>query len=480
MSSVYSRRPKCVLLSLFFTAFLFFLGENIQQAPRTQIYESIICNQFNQPLTECKNNRVQEELAFLKGTERLLGALPTILVIPWSIFAERYGRGTALKLALLGVCFEESWSYLICSYSAPIRLILWAPMFEVLGGGPAIITTMLHLIAAAVTTEEQRTTTFFVIRATGIAAALLAQIVSSFLMSRDVWLPWALGLLCIFLAVFAAPREPNPIDQRKVDGDASLRTEEERLSETNSTHLQNGSLDTTVADTIQSRLRELSKQMHTGLKMIFFNPPLIVLLSLSFLSQLGEDSLPMVLLLYISERYGWDFAQANYLWALGEAIQFICLIALLPYASRLLLARSGMNAYFTDYTIAVFSAMMLSLGAMLLGLGFSISGTVIGVILMSTAGGLQAALRSLVTMVITPENLGVVYSVFTVLHVMSTSLAGPIYSSVFTFGLRFGIEYTGFPFVLAAILAALTLPTFLAIRPRQDYELVPEPGFGTL
>ncbi|PWY77391.1 hypothetical protein BO70DRAFT_294588 [Aspergillus heteromorphus CBS 117.55] len=377
------RRSKHLLLLLSLTAFLFFLGENIQQAPRTQIYETIICDQMipwnsetPPPSSRCKSKVVQEELAFLKGTERLLGALPTILVIPWSMFAERYGRCRSLRLALLGVLCEEAWSCLICWLSdlVPIRLILLAPLFEVVGGGPAIITTMIHLLAAEVTTDEKRTTTFFVIRAMGIAAAMLAQLTSSFLMIRNVWVPWVLGLLCIFLSTLAAPFESTPGFQIPPDETPILQHSVGRMG---SLDRDNVLLSKKNAG-IKSRFVLAAKQLHEGARTVYGNFSLLVLLGLSFLGQLSEDSLPMILLLYISKRFGWEFAQANFLWALGEGVQFVILIVLLPQISRALLTRVHMSAYGTDFAISIASATMLSLGTLLLGLGVSIPVAIIG------------------------------------------------------------------------------------------------------
>ncbi|KAE8393132.1 hypothetical protein BDV23DRAFT_170517 [Aspergillus alliaceus] len=381
-----NRRSKRMLLLLYLTAFLFFLGENIQQAPRTQIYETIICHRIlpwnsNDPPARdrCKSKAVQEELAFLKGTERLLAVLPTILVIPWSIFAERYGRCLSLKLALLGVLCEEAWSCLICwfSDSAPIRLILLAPLFEVIGGGPAIISTIIHLLAAEVTTAETRTSTFFVIRAMAIAAAILAQLVSSFLMTRNVWVPWLLGLLCILLSVFAVPFAPNPSTEDSLDENTVLDPGQHSAHGMGTVNQDNGSLGNKHAS-IQSRLVLVVEQLHEGARVVYGNFSLTVLLAMSFLGELCEDSLAMILLLYISKRYSWEFAQANFLWALGEAVQFVFLIILLPQISTMLLARLRMNSYTADFTISIASATILCLGSFLLGLGVSIPVAIIG------------------------------------------------------------------------------------------------------
>jgi len=69
----------------------------MQPAPRTQIYETIICDTLfpsaDKDLERCKADIVQEELVFAKGTERLLGAFPS-----------EYRASAYLCLVLLSLC----------------------------------------------------------------------------------------------------------------------------------------------------------------------------------------------------------------------------------------------------------------------------------------------------------------------------------------------------------------------------------------
>lgn len=80
----FSIHDKYLLPILYLIVFLAFCGSNIGGAPRTQMYEKIICqNQYgNITLGDnkdsiCKSREVQEELAFLKGADRMLGVVPS-------------------------------------------------------------------------------------------------------------------------------------------------------------------------------------------------------------------------------------------------------------------------------------------------------------------------------------------------------------------------------------------------------------------
>lgn len=59
---------------------------------------------------------------------------------------------------------------------------------------------------------------------------------------------------------------------------------------------------------------------------------------------------------------------------------------------------------------------------------------------MSTAGGIQSLLRSLITETTSSKDISIMYSVFTILHVLSSSLAGVIYSGAFAAGLGLGLD----------------------------------------
>ena len=79
-----SCREKYILPVLYITLLLGYCGANLGDAPRTQMYELIICqNQYGNIAigdgkdSLCKSSEVQKELAFLKGADRLLGALPS-------------------------------------------------------------------------------------------------------------------------------------------------------------------------------------------------------------------------------------------------------------------------------------------------------------------------------------------------------------------------------------------------------------------
>jgi len=68
-----------------------------------------------------------------------------------------------------------------------------------------------------------------------------------------------------------------------------------------------------------------------------------------------------------------------------------------------------------------------------------------------------------------PSDISLVYSVFTILHVLSGCLAGPLYSGTFTAGMKLGGFWLGLPFVVGATLTTLALGGMLILKGRGSY-----------
>lgn len=81
--------PRYTTILCYLTVFLFNTGAFLQEAPRTQIWESILCKEHFPNLSfsgihgseggndrRCKDERIQSQLAMLKGMQQLFDCLP--------------------------------------------------------------------------------------------------------------------------------------------------------------------------------------------------------------------------------------------------------------------------------------------------------------------------------------------------------------------------------------------------------------------
>lgn len=97
-----------------------------------------------------------------------------------------------------------------------------------------------------------------------------------------------------------------------------------------------------------------------------------------------------------------------------------------------------------------------------------------GVILISAGGGTQSLLRPIITSSISPEDISLVCSVLTILHRISGSLAGPLYSGTFTIGLNLGVFRTGLSFLVASGLVVLAVNCSMSVKENFSDEQIPE------
>lgn len=279
---------------VYLTSFLFLFGETLQPAPRLAIYESIICAQhYGSPATgaqhDCKIAPVQQELAFLSGIERLSIIIPSILAIPFAALADRYGHSLILAVAIFGIFLEDAWPFLVCWFPGtfPIRLIWLHFLFSCVGGGFTVVVTLLHVIIADVVGKEERTRMFFRVRAAGVAASICGYAVSGVLMRVGAFLPWGVGLGCLVLGTITAALIPKMTVK---DHGVSPHVDKTR--------------DSWSAASSVKALRNI-------VKLLIGNQQVLAMLILVFFCQLGYDSVPLMLAIYISKRFGWEFSDVS-------------------------------------------------------------------------------------------------------------------------------------------------------------------------
>lgn len=275
---------------VYLTSFLFLFGETLQPAPRIAIYESIICQQHYGSLGphDCKIAPVQEELAFLGGIERLSIIIPSILAIPFAALADRYGHSLILAIAMFGIFLEDGWPFLICWFPEvfPIRLIWLHFVFSCIGGGFTVVVTLLHVIIADVVSAEERTRMFFRARAAGVGASILGYAASGIMMRTSEFLPWAVGLTTLVLGSITAALIPKTTLQEESKSDCNGADE-----------------SWSVGSSLQA-LRNIAT-------LLIGNKQVLAMLLLVFVCQLGFDSVPLMLAIYVSKRFGWSFSNVS-------------------------------------------------------------------------------------------------------------------------------------------------------------------------
>ena len=149
---------------------------------------------------------------------------------------------------------------------------------------------------------NDRTIVFFRIHAALMVAGILGPTTASFLMGYNVWLPWVLGVVLIFLAVPLTLLLPN----RKDEPDP-----QENSNDNREIMVRQNSNTTTVHKGISMKERVFTafQNLETTRNLLAGNIQVLLLLVMAGLSNLGNESVGLLLLIYVPERYHWTFAK---------------------------------------------------------------------------------------------------------------------------------------------------------------------------
>ncbi|KAH6639486.1 major facilitator superfamily domain-containing protein [Boeremia exigua] len=434
---------------VYLTSFLFLFGETLQPAPRIAIYESIVCQQhYASPGPhDCKIAPVQEELAFLGGIERLSIIIPSILAIPFAALADRYGHSLILAIAVFGVFLEDGWPFLVCWFPEvfPIRLIWLHFVFSCIGGGFTVVVTLLHVIIADVVSAEVRTTMFFRARAAGVGASILGYAASGFLMRTSEFLPWAVGLVSLILGTVTATLIPRTTVQKDNEshGDGAVESWSMRSS--------------------LEALRNIAS-------ILLGDKQILAMLLLVFVCQLGFDSVPLMLAIYVSKRFGWSFSNASFLSSLEMGVEFLALAFVLPVlTSSLPAAFQKASAFAKDKLLALWSLAALAIGTICLGVAPVVGIAIAGIVVLALGSGQDSLTRSMATEMVHTGRISTMYSAITMLRAIGGSVSGPMYAWLYSTGLKQrGDVWLGLPYLVAGALFVTAVAVLIFIRNAKD------------
>ncbi|KAL4882183.1 major facilitator superfamily domain-containing protein [Aspergillus karnatakaensis] len=429
-------------------------GGFLSVAPQTQILENIICRDMHPNVAAsssiCKDTDVQSELALITGWKNTFDQLPAIvLALPYGFLADRIGRKRVVMLSLLGLLAQETAVRIIC-WNSPIippRAIWLTSLFQICGGGSQIAISMVYTMLIDVYTVEERTNKIFIATAAALTSEILASPVSSYLMRFSNWFPYMLSLLIEIIGVLAALGMPETM--RK-----GLHEQEDFASpssSSSSSEAVEGQNETQRSQFFETYIRPVWTQLLRIRDLIWKDRNILAICCAFFVGNVGSQAL-LLMIQYVSKRFGWSMAEAGILISLKGIITLVLLLVILPLTSTYLSRR--MSPPSRDLLITRFSAVLLVLGCMTMALAPTAGFFIVGLSILALGSGFIATLRGVASALVSEEHVGLLNTSIALVQGAGGVVAGPALAGAFNLGMKKGGVWIGLPYFVAAGLFA--------------------------
>ncbi|KAI9829497.1 MAG: hypothetical protein M1819_006317 [Sarea resinae] len=409
-------------------------GGYLAYAPQTEIFQDIICRRYYSRTnrvpfgnviideSECKLDAIQGELALVNGwldtfitlpsQSKLLPEYPRVRPI------DDRGRSTGILLA-----------------------IPYGVLADRIGRKPVLILAIVGYIV------------------TGVLIRVISTPISAALMTKNTWIPYLLASVITILGTLLAFGLPETLELAVKSSRASLLelADDENEAEDN----------VPVKGDIKSRVREGLREFAASTHFIWTNPSVMLVL-FTFLVAVFEKQSILLLLQYVSKRFGWSIARASILISVQGVVKLALLLIILPLLSILLVDRLGMRSAKKDLRLSQGSAFLLMVGSLIIGIAAAIPSLVSGLVFLALGSALTPIARSLATSLVLPVHVGTLYAATGLARSVGTLIAGPILANTFRWGMSLGHAWLGLPYIAAAILYLFAFVAVSCVRLSRD------------
>ena len=453
------------------------VGFYLQYVPLTSLLEKSICQSFypdqfflqdpGQPPRDpsvpdrCKDNEIQAELAFVRGWQGTLDAIPGLLTaIPYAIVADRHGRRPVLILAVVGVILHYCWSELVLFYPQQLsyRLIWVAPSFDMLGGGTAVAVSICWVIVSDIVSADERSTVFFRFGAAALVGELIANPIAAILMRHDPWTPILIGLALVVLSVGILFLVPETLPFR----DERANTEEQ-LSQAEDLPAYCARTRPPGPEGAFQAIKTAIEILYANVRLVLRDRTILVLLFAYMLTTFGRG-FGDILMQFATKRYRWSWSDAAFLLSLRAAVNLVLLLAIMPAFTFCLGRQLGMKPVQKELWLARASSVIMLLSALAIGLSTSPFEMILGTAFLALSSAFPMLVRSLATSVIDSHHVTALYSTISIVETTTVLFASPIFAKLFHIGLNLGGMGLGLPFDFAAGLSIIAIAAIFVVR----------------
>ncbi|KAK3196983.1 hypothetical protein GRF29_1536g187778 [Pseudopithomyces chartarum] len=451
------------------------MGGSMVDTPDVRMLEMAVCRDYYRshnatvigpppqsyvPEKLCKVPQIQNNLAYLRAIRSLLMTIPGLLLtLPYGRLADRIGRKPVMLLGMTGQVLNYFWVLFICYFHEilPTRAVLISPMFLAIGGGVRVLSAMVNALVVDVCPPEMRTTVFYLIGAVVLLTDVVAAPIGSWLLSKDLWLPYWFSTPIILMGYPIILLMPETASAIKNPHPSSLTHDENSGSDSSDQATTSASLVTNIRTRVKESLGAfaISKEITLCLVVIFLN---------SFSSSSGNFFIQ-----YVSNLLDWPIARTGYLLSIKAAVLLglLLVLATLTRFANLQGSSRGLNV---DVWVTRTSLMLLVLGNLVLGLGKNTAAVIIGAVVTTGGNGIVQAMQGIVASLARSSSVtGQLYAGVALAELTAALIGGLAFAGLFNLGMNSGSETgLGLPFIVSAMLFLITfgISFFIPAGPR--------------
>ncbi|OWT43035.1 MFS transporter [Pochonia chlamydosporia 170] len=440
----------------------------IMQPPLQQVMEDRICGEIfpdhelgivSETDSRCKDNRVQKELAMLRSWEVSAEMfVPFFVQIPYGIIADKYGRRPVLFLALFGAVIQTAWVLLVLGM--PKTFSVWSMLYGniafLIGGGGQMAGAMVWTLLADAIPVARRTSVFYLLYAMILILAVVVNPVAALLLKIDPWIAIWLGFGILIAGLFASLLVPETLALRqKAD---SKRPRGASFD---------GATNVNIAPRktwIQHAVFTMKNDMGHIWRFIFASRSVMILIfayAINFPIRLNQT---FNLLQYMTKRFNWEWSTATYVSTVSNITAAVVLLVLLPAGSWILVKKRGLDPLNRDLMLMRASLIFVIAGNFLTAFAPTVWLFIISLIVTSLGTGFTTLCRALLNAVVEPHTVATLNTTVSMMETIMGLVSSPVLGWLLSKGLELGGVWMGLPYLVCAILAALTGALILAFK----------------